>query len=221
MLMPENPELRLALSYAPLAARDSLAALWRLDVRLGLLLRQSSDPMVAQLRLTWWHEALTLIDDGTVPAEPVLRALAQSVVAAGVTGARLATMIDGWEVLLDDGALDRAALDRFADARGGTLFDAAALVLGVAGDDRIHTAGEGWALADLARHARDPVVMRDARAAACARLDGIFSTAWPRRLRCLGALAVLARRDCGPRQIEPVGAPVRVGRMLWHRLTGR
>jgi len=49
---------RLALAYAPAKARLQTLALFALDTRLAGLLRNSSEPMLAQLRLSWWRETL-------------------------------------------------------------------------------------------------------------------------------------------------------------------
>lgn len=212
-----NPERALALSYARTPARAGLAALLALDARLGAIVRRTGDPTIGLMRLTWWAEALAALDAGPPPAEPVLRALAATVGRTGVAGGALATMIDGWEVLLDPEPLDAAALAEFGAARGGRLFTAAAVVLG-GKDARVETLGAGWALADLARHLTDREAARAAHGLAGERLAACFGRPWPPRLRALGALGLLARSDlAGGRQ----GAPGRVGRLLIHRLTGR
>lgn len=219
--MLENPEQRLALSYAPRAARSGLAALWALDARLGGLLRHSSDPMVAQLRLTWWHEALTALDKKPPPAEPLLAALAADLLPRGVRGARLAGMIDGWEALLDADPLDDARLEAYAVARGAVLFELAGVVCGAA-TPALTDAGAGWALADLSRHVRDREVAATARQRGRDRLDRAFAVRWPASLRALGALAALARRDVMQADaVEPIGSPARIATMLRHRITGR
>ncbi len=84
-----DPERELALSYAPRAAMLRLLALFTLDDSLASIPRTTREPMVGQMRLTWWHEALTGLDTASLPAEPV-RALAWHVVPHGVAGARMA-----------------------------------------------------------------------------------------------------------------------------------
>ncbi|TXC71133.1 hypothetical protein FSB78_09335 [Sphingomonas ginsenosidivorax] len=205
----------LAIGYAPAAAREAVAALLALDDTLGAILRTTREPIVGQMRLTWWHEALTLLDGAPPPAEPVLQGLAAAVVP-GVRGAALAGMIDGWEVLLEP-ELDKAAVDLFAAKRGGGLFAAMATMCG-ADDPRIGRAGQGWALADLAQRISDPVLADAIRQQALARLDAALVGAWPRRLRALGALALLARADL---RGGATASPKRIGRILIHRLTGR
>lgn len=218
-----SAERALAISYAPAAARPALAALLALDGRLGAILRATREPLVGQMRLTWWHDALHALDRAPPPAEPVLLALSAEVLPCGVSGATLAAMVDGWEALLAE-PLDAAWIRRFAEARGGTLFRAGAAVLGVdtigrgAADAAIAGAGEGWALADLAGNLADAGMASQARTLASERLAAAFAHRWSRATRPLGALALLARADLAG---TPPGSPRRVARLLRHRLTGR
>lgn len=207
---PAEAERALALSYAPVEARAGLAALLALDAELGGILRTTREPMVGQMRLTWWFTALEALDVKPPPAQPVLEGLARTVLPR-VSGAMLAGTVNGWEALFDE-PLDRAAVERFAAGRGATLFRAAAAVLG-SDHPRLAEAGEGWALADLAGHLGDAAAARLARDLAAPRLAAAMRQRWPVRLRPLGALVLLAREG------EP-GSPRRVGRLFWHRVTG-
>jgi phytoene synthase len=212
-----NPEVTLAIGYAPAPSRAALGALLALDGTLGVILRTTREPIVGQMRLTWWHEALTKLDTAPPPAEPVLQALAASVVPT-TGGAALAAMIDGWEALLEP-ALDDEAIRLFATGRGEGLLSAMAAVCDVS-DPRIALAGQGWALADLSQRISDRTLADAIRTRAIAALDGAMTGVWPRKARALGALALLARADL--REAAPApGSPKRIGRILIHRLTGR
>jgi phytoene synthase len=208
-----DPERALALSYA-VRGRDAAAALLALDDRLAAILRRTREPLVGQMRLTWWREALERLDAAPPPAEPVLAALAAEALPRGVRGADLVPIIEGWEALLDD-PLDAGAIERHA-IRGRALFEGIARAIGASGDP-IVPAGEGWALADLARHLTDPDARRSAADLARARLRTALARRWSRAGRPLGALAHLARLDLAGRE----RSPRRVWRMLVHRLTGR
>jgi phytoene synthase len=208
-------ERALALGYAPAAKREGLAALFALDATLGQVVRGTREPLVGQMRLTWWRDALTALDERPPPAQPVLVAIATQVQPHGVNGATLATMTQGWEQLFAE-PLDADAMAAHARERGGVLFAAAERLLGGHRPD-VAVVGEGWALADLGAGLRDPAAADMARDLAGKRLDGAARGRWPRALRPLGALALLARDDLAG---GTAGSPRRISRVLAHRLTG-
>jgi phytoene synthase len=217
-VMTRDPaDFALAITYAPPAVRPALKALFALDETLGKILRTTREPLVGQMRLTWWYEALGRLDGTPAPAEPVLTALQALVLPAGVSGAMLAALTDGWDALLEP-ALDAAAMDRFARDRGRRLFELAGTLLSVQ-DARIGLAGEGWALADLSQRLSDAPGRSLARTRAVEALDVAVRGRWPSGARALGALALSARFDLSASPTLP-GSPKRVGRLAWHRLTG-
>ena len=209
-------ERSLAIGYAPRDRRPGLAALFAFDARLGDVLRTTREPMVGQMRLAWWREAVAALNERAPPAEPVLRAWADHVLPLGICGGDLAVLCDGWEHLLAD-PLDASALIAVARERGGALFTLAARLLG-GGHRDVTRVGEGWALADVAGHLRDPALAGEARHRARERLGGVERERWPRALRPLGALALLARSDLAG---GIPGSPRRIARIAFHRLTGR
>ncbi|HZG47452.1 MAG TPA: squalene/phytoene synthase family protein [Allosphingosinicella sp.] len=215
---PTNPEVAFALGSAPEAARPGLHALWAVDEALGKVLATGREPMVSRIRLAWWREALERLDREPPLKEPVLQGVAAYLLPAGMAGAELAAMEDGWLAVLGDEPIEQEALDLYAARRGGLLFTFGARLLG-GSPDRINEAGEAWALVDLARHSTET---HDINAALSASRQRRLPSRWPRPLRPLGMLAVLADRDRrrATGQLEPPGTPPRIARMLRHRLTG-
>jgi phytoene synthase len=213
-----NPDLALALGSAPAAIRPALAALWALDEALGKVLVTGRDPMISRIRLAWWREALERLDRDPPSKEPVLEGVATHLLTAGISGAELAGMEDGWLAILGDEPVEAEALATYAARRGGLIFDFSARLLG-GPSAHLASVGEAWALVDLARHSTEPHDVEAALAAARARQ---LPRRWPRALRPLGMLAVLAERDLrrGPAGWEEAGAPPRTARMLRHKLTG-
>ena len=212
--MHHDPERDLALAYAPDdGRRAALSALLALDAALGDVVRSTTQPALGQIRLAWWREQLAKLDSAPPPAMPVLEALAADVLPRGVTGVDLSRIVDGWDVLIEEEALDDDALDRFGAGRGGVLFAAATSVLGGdrAAAERL---GRGWALFDLARHQSD--------AATAARADRLASEALAGSLRGaprpLGMLALSARLELAG---VPQGGPKRAARLMWFGLAGR
>lgn len=218
----EDPERMLILAYAPAQGRAALAALLALDDALAQLLRSTSQPAVGQLRLAWWREALARLDTQPPPAEPVLQGLAADVLPLGISGASLVPVVHGWEVLIEEEALEEESLKRYGEGRG-SLFEAAGRALGASSADPLAEAGQGWALTDLARNLSTAEESATARSLAAPLLAKATGTRWSRNGRALGALAHRARLDLALAHGAPVptGAPRRVGRLLWHRLTGR
>ncbi len=220
-MLPADPERALALAYAPASARDALASLWRLDERLGQIVAATREARIGMIRLAWWREALERLDTAPAPDEPLLRAVAHTLLPCGLSGAAIGGVADGWAALLAS-PLDEAALGDHAADRGARLFGLAGTLLG-APSPLLAPAGAGWALVDLAFNVSDPAVAARALALARLRLEPIASVRWPARLRSLGALAVLAADDAarGPGMRRRQGSPRRVARMVRHRLTGR
>lgn len=215
LIIAADAERALAIGYAPTGRRAGLEALFALDARLGEVVRTTREPLLGEMRLVWWRDALIALDTGPVPAEPVLAALAGHALPSGVRGGALARISEGWRQLLAE-PIDDEAMTAFAHDRGAGLFEQGALLL-TGSRHGVAAAGEGWALADLAGRVRDAGVAGRARDLARERLAVIGQRRWPRALRPLGGLALLARSDVDGGQ---PGSPRRVARLLGHRLTG-
>ena len=178
---------RLALAYAPASARLPTLGLLALDARLAGLLRHSREPMLAQLRLSWWRESLGQ-DAGDWPAgEPLLAALR----SWNGHHQALSALVDGWEALTGPAPLPEDALLQMAQGRAAA-FAGLARALGH-GDqaEAAHRLGLQWGLCDLALYLGDA---REREAAASlARLHDVRKVRVRRPLRPLLVLHGLAR----------------------------
>ena len=154
-----NAVQQIALGYAPSRHRAALAALWDYDVTLGRVVATTTEPMIGQMRLTWWRERMIALDKGQVPAEPVLAALYDVIHHYDVTGAMLAAIVEGWEELLEPMPLREDSLRAYAMKRGNVLFDLSARILG---SDVGADLGAGWALIDFAAHCSDEMTRKRA-----------------------------------------------------------
>lgn len=184
-------EQRLALAYAPRQSRPLFLGLFALDSRLGAVVRQASEPILGQIRLSWWRERLTAPAGATVPGEPVLLLLEQWQEYRPA----LAALIDSYELLLEPEALGPGAIRQFAELRAAVC-DTLAQRLGEAGSAAAaHRAGQGWAATDLAGKLSDPAEIELARTIA----DGCdwSRLRLPRNMRPLAVLYGLARRNQG------------------------
>jgi 15-cis-phytoene synthase len=142
----------LVLAYAPSNARADLSAVLDLDEALGRIVASTTEPIIGQMRLTWWRERLSALGREPVPAEPVLGALNETVARGVMRGEALVAMVEGWEVLLEPMPLNEVGLRNFAEHRGNGLFAVAANICGGSVERQL---GAGWALIDFAMHCSD------------------------------------------------------------------
>ena len=200
----------LMLRQVPTEARPAMEALWRVDAAMGDVVARSTQPALGAVKLAWWRDRLEQLDRGLVPAEPRLNAAAEHLLPNGVSGAELASLVEGWAVLLDEDLASGPVADR-----GSRLFQLAARLLGVE-DDVIGDAGALYALVSVGRRGL-PRLVGEADSVS----QQIGRHRFPRALRPLTALARLAERDRrkGP-PFEPEGTPPRFAAMLRHRWNG-
>jgi phytoene synthase len=134
-------------------------------------------------------------------------------------------MVEGWEALIDDPDLAEDTVDLHARARGEGLFRLAGAILSAGEEEcaRLALAGNGWARADLARHAGDPASATRILASARLPLRQAMAGAWPRNLRPIAQLAALASDDVrrGAGRWRAPASPLRLLRILCLQTTGR
>lgn len=177
--------------------------LWALDTRLARLAATTSEPMIGQIRLAWWHEALS--DNSGVKArgEPLVDALRA---ADALPPAGLSEWLDGWEAMIGD--ID---LDAYAVGRGGGLFHS------LAGECEVPAsliqAGAAWALWDLSGHVNDSALAAEAIDRARGKLLA-EAPSWPSAWRPMRIAYGVARQDI----IRGRTAPKRLTPWLYLRL---
>jgi phytoene synthase len=144
-----HPVTRLALAYAPRNTRLPFLAIMALDMRLAGIVRNSREPMLAQLRLAWWREQLRQDRSAWPEGEPLLAAL------RSLQGRHreLEALVDGWEAMTGPAPLPEAAFLQLAEARGAAF---AALVDDAAAQMEAKRLGRNWALADIAGRLSNP-----------------------------------------------------------------
>jgi len=184
--------------------RPALFALHALDIELARVIATTTEPMIGEIRLAWWREALLKLDSGQVPAQPLLTAIAAHVLPRGVSGRSLERLEDGFHLNLMGG--------EGAMVRGAALFTALATVLET--DPASAAAlGQVWALGEAAR------------TGAASPDTPATSHRLPPALRPLAGLAALARRDIERsrqgRPVEPRGTTMRQAILLRMVLIGR
>lgn len=205
-----SPLTRLLSAHAgPDAPRHRL--LWALDARFARLVATTSEPMIGQMRLAWWNDALTDESGVKGQGEPLIDAM-RGLGIAPPHG--LSQWLDGWEALI--GEID---LHAYAEGRGGGLFRA------LAGRDDIPAwlvqAGAAWALWDLSGHIGD----RDVAGRALAMARGYLlreKPVWPAEWRPMRIAYHLARHDIEKGDCAPAGlTPALYLRLMRVALLGR
>jgi len=164
--------------------RAALSALWALDETLGSIVARTTEPLIGQMRLTWWHDRLSALGSEPASDGTLLWALADVVGRYDVTGSALASLIEGWEALLEPLPLGSDALAKHGAARGKKLF---ALSAQLYGQDVVGEEGTRWALVDFARRCSDETTAM--RALAIARATRLSLVQLPKSLRILARLA--------------------------------
>lgn len=172
---------RIAVLYAAQSLRPRYRSLLLLDAQLARIALSAREPMLAQLKLAWWRDAIA--DPGEAPAQPLVQELATSWPEGP---ARLTILVDGWErVAVGEGGF-LAVAEAVAEARAAACAAAARAVP----NDAIQAASRRWTLVTLARLAPDA----QEREAMLATARGIGRAPLARGLRPLALLDGLARR---------------------------
>ena len=148
---------------APEPPREALLALYAFNIEIAKTRESVSEPMVGEIRLQWWREAIEELYAGRVRRHAVVGPLAQAVGTFGLPRAPLDALIDARSADLDDVApTDLAALETYGEATSGELTRLALHICGGKGVDAETAAkhvGTAWALVGLLRsvphHARD------------------------------------------------------------------
>ncbi|PUB19331.1 squalene/phytoene synthase family protein [Yoonia sediminilitoris] len=136
---------------SPVAARPVLFALFAFNIEVARAPWVTQEPMIAEMRLQWWRDALEEIAEGrTVRRHDVVDVLAQ------VLDPDAARLLDGlvaarrWDIYTD-AFEDDAHLENYLDATCGHLVWTAARLLGKADEDAVRHAAYGIAVANLLR----------------------------------------------------------------------
>ncbi len=175
------------------AARADVIALYAFDHELARAMTVASNALLAEIRLTWWREALDeIFANGPPRRHPTAEALAAAVRRHGLPRAPLEAMIDGRIDALEAPAIDAEGAIRWADAVQGSLASLAATILDPSAPPQAAVpAGRAWGLALLRRagpaapgllDAPLRTAVAEARTAARALSPAAFPAALPARL---------------------------------------
>ena len=170
---------------APLAAREVLLPLYAFNIEVSRAPWVTQEPMIAEMRLQWWRDALEEIAAARARRHEVVDALGFLDTAATEALDQLIAA-RRWDIY-KDAFEDEAAFESYLTRTSGALIDVGLRALG--GTPSAATAALGFA-AGLARYlvavpaleARGRVPLLDGRAAALSSLAGGALRAWPKRV---------------------------------------
>lgn len=164
---------------------------------------RTTEPMLGQMRLAWWRDAL---------AKPVAERPRGDLVLDGIgrhwlgRESALVAMVDGWEVLLSAERLGRDEAEAFGRARGA-FFVSLAPESSPAVMQRLAASGSRWALADAAAAVSDEQERATLIAAGLTIGQGGAAVRLPGGFRGVAVLEVLAQRG-----LQRGGRPLMEGR---------
>jgi phytoene synthase len=127
-----EPDRYLAALLAPANVRGDLAALAAFSAELARIVQIVSEPMVGEIRLQWWRDALETMARGESAAHPVADALGGAMRRHHLPPALVQSLVDARSIELGiEPAADEQALEAYLGAAEATLFRLALLVLGM------------------------------------------------------------------------------------------
>lgn len=198
-----SPEIAVALAYARSSARPLFQAVFDLDRNLGRAVAVASEPIVGQIRLAWWRDALSSTPADQPRGNPLLDQIKGQF---GGSPSGLTQLVDGWEAMLLSDPGENEAIRALCTGRAQAFIAIAHQIGATDTDEAVSFAAERWSLADLAARCSD----KDRRSAIVA-----FSRSCEgekaRVTRSMRPLAVL--RALGERSLARDGAPLLADRI--------
>lgn len=127
-----EPDRYLAALLAPRIVRGDMAALAAFSAELGRIVQIVSEPMVGEIRLQWWRDALETMAQGDSAAHPVADAVGGAMRRHRLPVTLLQNLIDARSIELGiEPAAGEDVLGAYLDAAEGTPIRLGLRVLGV------------------------------------------------------------------------------------------
>jgi len=143
--------------HAPAARREALFALYAFNIEVAKTRETVSEPMIGQIRLQWWREAIDEAYAGKVRDHAVLRPLAVLIEQHALSRRHFEALIDAREFdLTEDPPETLEALIDYTRDTSSSLIHLALEALGVREDtahDAARRVGIAWGLTGLLRAA--------------------------------------------------------------------
>ncbi len=190
---------QLSIAYCPAHLRPFFALILAFDSRIKDVAARNTEPLIAQLRLAWWRDAISegaTINRAGEPLLAQLSAISDPNLAQIARGSML-DLLTAWEniIVAPD---DANAANEYAKMRSKAVFGGFLIAKDTHHDDDILRLGQEWALHDIGLKNDLP-------------MSAVKAT---RSIRSLTILSHAARLQSAPSR----GAGIKLS---WHALTGR
>ena len=150
-----DPDRYLAALFVPKAARAHLLALYGLNIELSSIAAQAREPVLGEIRLQWWRDAIHKAARGQTVGHPVADAIGETLKACPLSRSRLSALIEARAFDISVKTMpDWTSLKTYLHDTAGALFQLAAEILG--GDSQalapaVRSAGLAYGLTGLMR----------------------------------------------------------------------
>lgn len=143
----------LTVLYAPAEKRAALYALYAFNYEISRIREGVSEPMLGEIRLQWWREAIDDVYQGTVRSHDILPSLAAAITAHDLPRESFMEMIEGRsQDLYDDSPKTLSELEDYLSQTAGNLSCLAVQILGgKAKDELARRLGIAWGYVGLIR----------------------------------------------------------------------
>jgi NADH dehydrogenase [ubiquinone] 1 alpha subcomplex assembly factor 6 len=150
-----DPDRFATVMLAPQASREDLFSLYAFNLEVAKIREAVSEPMLGEIRLQWWREAIDGIYEGTPRRHEVVLPLAKLVAERGLTRQHFDVLIDARaRDLSEDAPASLDALLQYAEGTSANLIWLALETLGIRSNAASAAArhiGIAWALTGLMR----------------------------------------------------------------------
>jgi NADH dehydrogenase [ubiquinone] 1 alpha subcomplex assembly factor 6 len=127
----DDPDRFLMSLFAPADRRESLWAVLAFNLEVAKTRERVREPVLGQIRLQWWRDAVSEIFAGMPREHAVVTALAKAAATRGLSRVAMQKLIDARETDLSlEPPADLAALEDYAEQSAGPLLALMAQVLG-------------------------------------------------------------------------------------------
>lgn len=190
-----TPPARLAIVYAPKRIRSAFSLLLRFDARLAAIVGNAKEPLIGQMKLAWWRDALSADEPNRPKGEPYLSSL--FALNDPILTSAAISLVDAWEYLVVEENWLEPNIDKFGSVRGTAVFSSYARMAALT--EYPESLARKWAMDDLRLRFGERVAVSQ------------FSRPALPRKRIFRPLTILAMSVTGVSGL----------RLVWHALTGR